>query len=57
MPPHPDRVRRNYIDICEICLSNPIYLFASRNYLALNRYNICLDCLNNRKNNGSTSNK
>lgn len=37
MPPHPDRVRRNYDDICPICLTNLTSLF----------FNKCDSCLKN----------
>lgn len=45
MPSHPDRVAKSYVGICELCLKNPIALFASRDYLAINRFNICEKCL------------
>lgn len=51
MPSHPDRIKKNYDGICEICLKNPISLFASKTYLAGNRYNICEECLDKKRKN------
>ena len=49
MPSLPDRVRENNKGICEICLKNPIALFASKTYLAINRYDICEECLEKKQ--------
>lgn len=49
MPPHPDRVRSNYYLMCSECLKNPVSLFASDTYLAINRTSLCFDCLMNKK--------